>query len=316
MVSSPAAQRRKPAERRGYGADEDDSTHTDFVVSDDGEDAFEPIPDRRRRREETLGPPITLDERMASLPDFHRVSVTQFVEAAKTLEEKIRNKHNLRNPLFTETNFREMAIRWTVTLGRMMQIPDINGERVKTYGSQFIPLVTEYHSNYNETISRCQDDRVIDRHENVIDLISDEECEEDSDLDGEDEATTREAEQGSKYFAKPQYGSNLKSGNASSRNLPFAAGSDAKSSSYRGRGGSYRAKGRGGKRSFSRKSNGSASGQSSFGVSKRKFSGGAKKTRASKSGGSNSTRGSTLMRSFGNNGGGGTGGGGIGMMPT
>ncbi|KAH8814138.1 hypothetical protein F5882DRAFT_447144 [Hyaloscypha sp. PMI_1271] len=295
MVSSPAAQRRKPAERLGYGADEDDSTHTDFVVSDDEEDAFEPIPDRRRRRQETLGPPITLDERMASLPDFHRVSVTQFVEAAKTLEEKIRNKHNLRNPLFTEANFREMAIRWTVTLGRMMQIPDINGERVKIYGPQFIPLVTEYRSNYNETISRYQDDRIIDKHENVIDLISDEECEEDNDLDGEDEATTREAEQGSKYFAKPH------------RNLPFAAGSDAKSSSYRGRGGSYRAKSRGGKRSFSRKSNGSASGQSNSGVSKR-----------NKSGGSNSTRGSTLMRSFGNNGGGGMGGGGggIGMMPT
>jgi bloom syndrome protein len=211
-----------------------------------------------------------------------------------------------------------MAIRWTVTLSQMMQIPDINGERVKTYGPQFIPLVTEYRSNYNETISRYQDDRVIDKHENVIDLISDEECEEeDNDLDGEDEATTQEAEQGSKYFAKPQYGSNLKSGNASGRNLPCAAGPNAKSSSYRGRGGSYRAKGRGGKRSFSRKSNGSASGQSSSGVSKRKFSGGAKKTRASKSGGSNSSRGSTLMRSFGNNGGGGMGGGGgIGMMPT
>jgi bloom syndrome protein len=303
MVSSPAAPRRKPAKRLEYGDDEDEDTHDDFVVSDDEDDAFEPVPQRRHRREESpgLGPPISLDQRMAGVPEMHRVVITQFVDAAKSLEEKIRNKHNLRKPFFTEINFREMAIRWTVTLDEMMEIPDINAERVKTFGPQFAALVADYYNKYNETLNKL-DDRVIDRHENVIDLISDEE---EYDLDDDVEAAVLEAEQGSKYFAKPQYGSNSKSGNASSRNFPWAGGSDAKSSSSRG-----------GKRSFSRKSNGSASGQSSSGVSKRKFSGGAKKSRASKAGVSNSSKGSNLMRSFGNNGGGGMGGGGIGMMPT
>lgn len=308
MVSSPAAPRRKPAKKLGHDGDGDEA-FDEFVISDNEDNAFEPLPRRRQRREETpqLGPPITTDEKMASLPGIHRVFVTQFIEAAKGLDEKIRNKAGLRRPLFTEANFREMAIVWTVTLDDMMQIQDINVDRVKTYGPQFIPLLERFSQNYNRAFND-QDDRVIDKRENVIDLVSDEEDYDDGDED-EDEEAVLEAEQGSKYFAKPQYGSGSKAGKS------WAAG--AKSASSRGRGGSYRGKGRGGKRSFSRKSNGSASAQSSSGVSKRKFSGGAKKSRASKAGGSSSSKGSSIMRNFGNQGGGGSmGGGGIGMMPT
>lgn len=319
MVSSPAPPRRKPIKGFGRGEGDDDDAHDDSVVSDDEDDAFEPIPKRRQRREETpgLGPPITRDNKMADLPEVHRVAIVQFVEDAKRLEERIRNKHNLRKPFFTEANYREMARAWTVTLDEMMQIPDINVERVESFGAQFLPLIAEYRANYFETQRKYQDDRIIDKHENVIDLISDEEDEEEEyELDDELEAAVLEAEQGSKYFAKPQYGSKSRSGNASSRSIPWAAESDTNCSGSRGRGGSYRAKGRGGKRVYSRKSNGSASGQSSSGISKRKFSGGTKKTRASKAGGNSSSRGTSLMRSFGNNGGGGMGGGEIGMMPT
>ena len=144
-------------------------------------------------------------------------------------------------------------------------------------------------------------------HLNVIDLISDGE---DCGLD--DEEVIIEAEQGSKYFARPTFESSSKNGDASSRKLPWPEGSDAMASSSRG-GNSYRGKGRGAKRAFSRKSNGSAS--SSSGVSKRKFSGGAKKSRASKASGSSASKGSSLMRDFGSHRGGGMGGG-IGMMPT
>jgi bloom syndrome protein len=199
----------------------------------------------------------------------------------------------------------------------IQKIANINMERVQTFGQPFVALVTKYKQHYDQAMSG-QDDRVIDKHENVIDLVSDEEGEEeDYGLDDEDDETAiLEAEQGSKYFVKPQHGPNPKSGNVSGRNLPWAAGNDGKSSSSQGRGSSYRVKGRGGKRPFSRKSNGSNSGQSSSGVSKRRISGGAKKTRASKSRGNGSSRGSALARSFSNNGGGCMGGDGIGMMPT
>jgi bloom syndrome protein len=316
MVSSPAPQRRIATNRFGNSDDEENCGNDDFVASDD-EDAFEPMPNSRRRREETpgdgLGPPITIDQRMANLPDIHRDVVSQFVEQAKGLEEKIRNKTGARKPFFTESNFREMAINWTLTLDEMMQIPDINVERVKIYGPQFIQMVTQYHQNYDQMMS--DHDRDIDKnHQNVIDLISDE----DYGLDDDDEDAILQAE-GSKYFANTKFGSNSNSGDTSGRKLPWSAASDAKSSTSQkaSRGGStsYRGKGsRGGKRSFSRKSNGSASGQSSSSVSKRKFSGGAKKSRASKASGSNTSKGSAIMREFGNHGGG--MGGGIGMMPT
>jgi bloom syndrome protein len=251
---------------------------------------------------------------MAILPELHRVYIAQFVDAARSLEEKIRNKHSLRKPFFTEANLREMAIDWTDTLEKMMQISDINADRVKSYGQPFIALVAQYQKGYNEAMDDYTNNRDLDKnHQNVIDLISDDER---LGLDEEDESAVEEAEAGSKYFSKSKNGSNAKSGNASGRNFPWAGEPEAKPSSSRGGGDSFRGKGRGGKRTWSRKSNGSASGHSSSGVSKRKFSGGAKKSRASKPGGSNSSKGSDLMRSFGNNGGGGIGGGGIGMMPT
>jgi bloom syndrome protein len=316
MVSSPAPPRRKPAKKLANIDDGDDYPHEDFVVSDEDDDAFEPMPNRRYRRENTpeMGPPITIDERMAVLPGIHRAFIAQFVDAARSLEEKIRNKHSLRKPFFSEANLREMAIDWTDTLDKMMQISDINADRVKSYGQQFVDLVSQYQKNYDAAMSDFTDNRDLDKnHQNVIDLISDDEK---LGLGEEDESAVEEAEAGSKYFSKSKNGSNSRSGNGSGRNFPWAGEPEAKPSSSRGGGNSFRGKGRGGKRTWSRKSNGSASGQSSSGVSRRKFPVGAKKSRASKAGGSNSSRGSDLMRSFGNNGGGGMGGGGIGMMPT
>jgi bloom syndrome protein len=313
MVSSPAPHRRKAANRLGDRKDDDSYAHDDFVASDYEEDAFEPMPNRKHRHEETpgddLGPPITMDERMASLPGIHRDVISQFVEEAKDLEERIRNRNGIRKPFFTEANFREMAINWTLTLDKMMRVPDINLERVKTYGSQFVDLVARYFRSYEEMMGNQDPQRDMDtNHLNVIDLISDGE---DCGLD-DDEEVIIEAEQGSKYFARPTFGSSSKNGDASSPKLPWPEGSDAMASSSRG-GNSYRGKGRGAKRAFSRKSNGSAS--SSSGVSKRKFSGGAKKSRASKASGSSASKGSSLMRDFGSHRGGGMGGG-IGMMPT
>jgi bloom syndrome protein len=318
MVSSPASHQRKPTHRFGHRNDEDDYAHDDFVASDDEDDAFEPMSNRRHRREDTpgddLGPPITIDQRMANLPDIHRDVISDFVEKAKELEENLRNRTGVRKPFFTEANFREMAIKWTVTPTEMMQIPDINVERVKTYGSHFVKLVTQCYTSYDQMMAKQEDgQRDVDtNHQNVIDLISDDE---DYGSDNGDEEAILEAEQeGSKYFGKPTYGSISKSGDASSRKLPWPEVSDAKASSSRGGASSYRGKGRGTKRTFSRKSNGSAS--SSSGVSKRKFSGGAKKPRANKASGSNTSKGSSLMREFGNHRGGGMGDGGIGMMPT
>lgn len=248
---------------------------------------------------EKLGPPITLDDRMAALSGWHRDVIHQFVDEAKKHEEKIRNRTSARKPFFTEANLREMAIRWTLTLGEMRQIPDINVERVNSYGEKFLPLIKRFHSNYN-AMMETEDEQDIDpNHQDVIDLVTDDEEEEDGvDEEFEIEEGLEEAllrAEASPYF-EPE---------ASTSKGKGKAGWNPRGG---GRGG-YRARGKGAKKYTARKSNGSASGQSNGGVRKRNSSGGSKRGRGSSSGGA-------LRNTFANKSSRGGGGGDIGMMPT
>lgn len=304
---SPSSRRRKPTSgpdsiRHGYSRDGFVTSENEEVEEE--EDDFESMPAPRRRREYTpgvaFGAPITTDERMAILPDIHRDVIHQFVDEAKILEEKIRNGTGARKPFFTEANLREMAINWTLTLDEMRQIPDINIERVDKYWKRFVPLIERYHKLYDEMMNQNEDRDIDMNHQNVIDLCSDDE--DDYGFGDEDEEAILEAEQGSKYF---QNTAKTSASNNSGRKLPWAGASNSKSTGAQ-------KSGRGGRKGGSRKSNGSASGQSTSAMSKRKYSGGAKKTRASK--GSGISTGSNFMRQFGHQGGGGSGG--IGIMPT
>ncbi|KAF4630535.1 hypothetical protein G7Y89_g7601 [Cudoniella acicularis] len=323
-ISSPSKGKRKATRRpaNAYDEDNEEPSDDDFVVDDDDEEPFAPMRSTKRGRAETprdkLGPPITGDERLASLPELHRIVVHQFVDEAKALEERIRNKTEARKPFFTEAHFREMVIRWTTTISAMQRIPSINADRVAKYGSQILPLVKRYHQDYEDMMNVNQpENRDMDKnHQTVIDLVSEEE-EEDFGLDdSDDEAVMGAAEEGSKYFQ------NTKSSGKGVRKLPWSAGSSTKPSNARGgsssRGGSnYSARGRGGKKKGSRKSYGSGSGQSTSGVYKRRSSSGPKKHASKSTYTSGSSGNSNLMRKFGNNGGEGGGGpmGRIGMMP-
>jgi bloom syndrome protein len=299
------------------------------VASDDEDESFfEPVQERRRREETPqLGPPITNDERMANLPELHRVFIDQFVEEANREMEKIRNARNLKKPIFTEANLREMAINWTITLDDMAEVPDINTEAVKMWGRKFLPIIQRFSANYEVAMNDYEDRDIDKNHQNVIDLCSeDEEDENEYGMNDSDEEAIMEAEQGSKYFQTQTIASSFKKQGQSSRTLPCA--DDA--SSYKpaaprkayGRGGfSFKSKRR--KKSGGRKSGSSASGQSHAGVTRRKTSGAAKAPAAAKK--SAAANGNTnLMTTFGNHGTGwgcggvcgGGGGGGIRIMPT
>ena len=325
------ASRRKPINRRGEGAV--DSRHyarDSFVASDDEDESFFETVQERRRREETpqLGPPITNDERMANLPELHRVFIDQFVEEANREMEKIRNARNLKKPIFTEANLREMAINWTITVDDMAEVPNINAEAVKMWGRKFLPIIQKFSANYEAAMNDYEDRDIDKNHQNVIDLCSEgEEDEDEYGMNDSDEEAIMEAEQGSKYFQIQANASSFKKKQGqSSRTLPCADGA----SSYKpaaprkayGRGG-FSFKGRGRKKSGGRKSGSSASGQSHAGVTKRKTSGAAKAPATAKK--SAAAKGNTnLMTAFGNHGtgsgrgggSGGGGGGGIRMMPT
>ena len=72
-----------------------------FVVGDDDEsDAFEPVREKGKSRslsKRPLGPPITIDERIANLPQIHQMVVEDFLITARQQCQKVDNTHWLRN---------------------------------------------------------------------------------------------------------------------------------------------------------------------------------------------------------------------------
>lgn len=331
---SPVARKKKPA-RKEVEIDESDEFDdgydlADFIVSDNDDNvdftelrqnAFEqmknaakpkPKPRQLETRGGDFGPPILADHQMGKLTDIHYAMVIGFVEEAKHLEEKIRNKVSARKSFFTEAHLREMAIRWTLNVVAMKNIPGINADRVHEYGKQFIPLVQKYNNMYNERMNEDAERDMDPNHRNVVNLLSD---------DDEEDMLEDEVEEQSAYFANappPQRP-------PPTSNLPWApnhvSSQSTTKNAYAARSTFTKGKGRAASRKgSSRKSYGSNSGVSSGGVSKRRSSGGAKKARSgpNKAGGSSSSKPSFARNSGGSGGGrnGGSGGGGIGMMPT
>ncbi|KAH7364424.1 QDE3-like protein [Rhexocercosporidium sp. MPI-PUGE-AT-0058] len=319
MLTSPipaASRRQMPNSRISKHVDYEQD---DFVISDDEDDeenAFESMQDPRNRGHQnpvdSFGGPITTDGRMAGLSEIHRDVVFQFVQEAKELEENLRNKAGARRAFFTEANFRDMAIGFTTTLDAMHRIPDIKADRVDAYGKRFIPLIQRYYHGYEELMGRNQnqnqdqDEDMDTNHQNVIDLVTDdenvdedddEEVDEDFGVDPETEAAMQLAER-SPFFPETSNPSFSRNGPTGSRStVPGRSGG-----AYRGK-----SRGRAGKKYKPRTSNGSASGQSTSGVCKRSWSG-LKKSRPRKPSGSKFAQ---------RSGRGGRGGGmGIGMMPT
>ncbi|KAF4337054.1 hypothetical protein FBEOM_9043 [Fusarium beomiforme] len=160
-----------------------------FVVDDDDDydDAFDNLPQYRPARppSRTPGPPISADTDMEDLDEIHRDMVENFVQEAKQIEEKIRNQKSLRRPLFTEKDFRLMAIHWTTSLEKIRKIPSIDPDKVKNYGPRILRLLQKHYNHYREAM----DPRSGGRDQDVVDLISSEvetEAEALEDEDGED----------------------------------------------------------------------------------------------------------------------------------
>ncbi|KAG4427396.1 hypothetical protein IFR05_017120 [Cadophora sp. M221] len=187
-----------------------------FVVSDDNEDyekdAFEIMQAPRFRGRVTqinsFSGLITTDERLADLSEIHRNVVLQFAQEAKELEEKLRNKAGARRPFFTEANFRDMAISFTVTLDAMHRIPDIKADRVDAYGKRFIPLIQRYYRGYEEVMGgnhEGQDEDLNTNHQNVINLVTNEEDEEEDDEEEEDFGVDPETEAATQLAEKSPF---------------------------------------------------------------------------------------------------------------
>lgn len=173
----------------------------DFCVPDEEDDYFEPVhkavtKSRRQRTLEELGPPISRAADDDVLDNIHGMIVAAFLDEAKKLEEQLRNNKGFRRPLFTETQLRYMAIRWTTTVDQMRSIPGIKNEHVDKFGTKFVPLVLQFYDNYREMMGQVADATIIpgtagpssarratEPQSDVIDLVSDDDDEEDDDYE-------------------------------------------------------------------------------------------------------------------------------------
>nr|AAL05260.1 QDE3-like protein [Blumeria graminis] len=235
-----------------------------------------------------LGPPITIDQQLSQLPEIHRELVYSFVEQAKVVEERLRNKTGVRKPFFSEANFREMAIAWPMTLEDMKEMTGINIDRVESYGEYFIPLVKHFYNSYNEMMGSKMHEKEGDmdrNHQNVV-IVSDDDDDHESILDEEQEIAVQTAERSHHFYQPTQK----------------ERGTQRDYRSSRGRG-----RGRGSKNSVSRKSNRAANGPLSAGIVKRGKPKSIRSAVASES---------TLSRKYMYGGGHNGTSSGIGMMPT
>lgn len=182
--------------KNGFVVSDDDMRDEDD--EDDDEDAFDPLPGHRPARpasQSRLGPQITLDERLRNLSEIHQDLLNAFVFEAQRLEEQIRNKKELRRPLFTERDFREMAMGWTTSLEKMGRIPGIDGDKVREHGPKLLPLLRRHHELYQQI---AQANEEASESQQVVDLIS-------SDVDMDEGTMGDEAGEDSHYFdARPR----------------------------------------------------------------------------------------------------------------
>lgn len=193
----------------GYERDDfvvDDPEDEDFIgpgraTESESDDGFEPVRvagQKRTRQPPTLGPKITRDAVMDSLDDDIREMVEKFVREGQQKCKAIMKKKGLSYQPFTNTILREMVLQVADTPKAMERISGIDPERVALYGKVFCKMVKDaWHEHQqgreveeDEDYEQDDSDVVFDKgNQNVIDLVSDNEGDNDagSFLEDEDE---------------------------------------------------------------------------------------------------------------------------------
>ena len=163
IISSPipAASSRKVNRGRSRPSRDDDDSLEAFI--DDESDYFEEDntgPRSRLAKGHSLGPPITTDQKLASLEDLHQKVVENFVILAKRKCDDIYHKRGLRDRPFTDSSLREMAINFTPSLDEMENIYGVDKEKVRRFGKEFLPLIQDA-KRYYEDLRRIGPESVI-----------------------------------------------------------------------------------------------------------------------------------------------------------
>lgn len=182
---------------------------------DDDDDAFETAPvakptRKSRARRPSFGAPITIDEQMSGLSNFHRQLVEEFVKAGRKLCEQLRKNLNLKRHPFSETVLRQFAIEFPENLASIKEADPL---AVQHHGHKFLDLLKPFARRYRDHMAQeYQHEQLpagapvqIRNHQNVVDLVDDD----DDDLDPDeayvphetDILSSQQQQQHSKYFA-------------------------------------------------------------------------------------------------------------------
>ncbi|KAI0154812.1 hypothetical protein GGR57DRAFT_465091 [Xylariaceae sp. FL1272] len=297
-VSSPA--RKATRKKKGKAvatvnvndSDDDLEMHDNGYALDDSDDDFEAMPPPRTRRRQTtsVGPPISGDIGTENLTDLQKDVLENFLGEAKVLEERVRASRGLRQPIFSHLQLREMGLRWTTTLEAMQRIPGIDATKVQRHGGKVLPLIQQYHKQYQEMMGISPHVGVSSRAPgNIVDLVSSDEDEEECFID--DDIDYDDAVGESSYFFQSQNSGGTRTVfdelQENSQKQPSRGRSSVGSAGTRGRGNARR----GGKKSTTQRR---SSGAKYAGVKKRGGArgGGATARKTSRASSATSQRGS------------------------
>lgn len=154
---------------------------------------------RTIQQNQPLAPPISHDMTLLGKDSIHGMAADSFVHEAKRIDEDLRNAKGLRQALFTEIQYRNMVLRWTMKVEDMLEIPGINHDRVHQFGHAFIKTIEQVRVQYLEMLAALEGAKQTNGA--VIDLVSSDGEGDDFDEDFDEEFRTMDDElQSSRFF--------------------------------------------------------------------------------------------------------------------
>ncbi|KAL5000379.1 hypothetical protein BDV10DRAFT_162613 [Aspergillus recurvatus] len=175
-VSSPVpSANRRRLERYRYADSAANDSDTD--VDSDGFERIRIAGRKERKKKNLPGPPITQDDRFDQLDHLHRAVAEDFMVYAKNYCQEVVMDKGLRNQPFSDTILREMVMVFPKNKREMLQIPNIDPDKVHRYGDKMLKLIRDTQQRLCELKQERDDvDGVVPdpNHHNVINVSDDE----------------------------------------------------------------------------------------------------------------------------------------------
>ena len=196
-VSSPLQARSGPAARRRNVVESDSDSDSD----DFGAVLKAGVPRKTRNLE--MGPPITIDEKMAQLDDTHKHVLEDFVEKARVAVGKIVMSKSLRRTPISDTGLREIAIAFPKNKTEMLQVVGMDDGKYDVFGAKLLQLSKLAHDDYRALLV-AQGDEAGKTRRSIVEISDDDAYEDDDFVVADDFVESEEDElnesESSHYF--------------------------------------------------------------------------------------------------------------------